>query len=64
MYELARRGARYAGLWPLAGEDREARGSGFVERGGFLLDEETAVAAGYRPCAICMPEEYRLWKER
>ena len=21
-----------------------------------------AVAAGYRPCAVCMPERYREWK--
>jgi methylphosphotriester-DNA--protein-cysteine methyltransferase len=30
----------------------------------FFLDERTARAAGYRPCAICMPEKYRAWKER
>ena len=28
----------------------------------FFLDEETAITAGYRPCAICMPEEYARWK--
>lgn len=28
----------------------------------FLTDEETAVAAEYRPCAVCMPEEHRRWK--
>ena len=35
-------------------------------RGGrhrvFFADEPTAVAAGYRPCAVCMPAEYRRWK--
>jgi len=30
----------------------------------FFLDERTARAAGYRPCAICMPEKYRAWKHR
>jgi methylphosphotriester-DNA--protein-cysteine methyltransferase len=30
----------------------------------FFLDERTARAAGYRPCAICMPEKYRAWKIR
>jgi hypothetical protein len=27
-----------------------------------FADEATAVAAGYRPCAICLPVEYRAWK--
>jgi hypothetical protein len=29
----------------------------------FFLDEETAIAAGYRPCAVCLPDRYRTWKE-
>jgi methylphosphotriester-DNA--protein-cysteine methyltransferase len=39
-----------------------------IERGGyvshrvFFADEATAVAAGYRPCARCLPERYRTWK--
>ncbi len=28
----------------------------------FFADEATAVAAGYRPCARCLPEAYRRWK--
>ena len=24
----------------------------------FFADEATAVAAGYRPCAVCLPREY------
>lgn len=28
----------------------------------FFENEETAIAAGYRPCAICMPQEYKIWK--
>jgi len=38
-----------------------ARG-GYVADRVFFADEVTAVAAGYRPCAICMPAEYRTWK--
>jgi hypothetical protein len=40
-----------------------------ISRGGYLrhrvffLDEATAVAAGYRPCAVCMAEEYAVWKK-
>jgi hypothetical protein len=29
----------------------------------FFPDEATAIAAGYRPCAACMPERYRAWKD-
>ncbi|NWD26729.1 metal-binding protein [Pseudomonas yamanorum] len=35
-----------------------ARG-GYVKNRVFFLDEATAIAAGYRPCAVCMPDEYR-----
>ncbi|HET8523233.1 MAG TPA: alpha-ketoglutarate-dependent dioxygenase AlkB [Thermomicrobiales bacterium] len=38
-----------------------ARG-GYVSNRVFFLDEATAIAAGYRPCAVCMPERYRVWK--
>ena len=31
---------------------------------GRLADEETATAAGYRPCASCLPERYGAWKAR
>ena len=30
----------------------------------FFIDEETAISAGYRPCAICMPEAYQAWKTK
>ena len=28
----------------------------------FFADEESAIAAGYRPCAKCLPEKYEIWK--
>jgi metal binding Ada-like protein len=28
----------------------------------FFADEPTAVAAGYRPCAVCLPAGYVAWK--
>jgi hypothetical protein len=40
-----------------------ARGA-YVKQRVFFLDEATAVAAGYRPCAVCLPERYAAWKER
>jgi hypothetical protein len=38
-----------------------ARG-GYVRHRVFFADEATAIAAGYRPCAVCLPERYVLWK--
>jgi len=40
-----------------------ARG-GYVAHRVFFRDEKTAIAAGYRPCAVCMPDEYARWKAR
>ena len=34
----------------------------YVAHRVFFADEPTAAAAGYRPCARCLPEEYRAWK--
>jgi methylated-DNA-[protein]-cysteine S-methyltransferase len=34
----------------------------YVRHRVFFADEATAVAAGYRPCAVCMPERYAQWK--
>lgn len=28
----------------------------------FFVDDGTATAAGYRPCAVCLPERYWRWK--
>ncbi|HEY5821697.1 MAG TPA: Ada metal-binding domain-containing protein [Propionibacteriaceae bacterium] len=34
----------------------------YVRHRVFFADEETAVAAGYRPCHDCLPEAYAVWK--
>ena len=34
----------------------------YVKHRVFFADEATAIAAGYRPCAVCMPDEYRAWR--
>jgi len=34
----------------------------YVKHRVFFADEATAIAAGYRPCANCRPDEYRVWK--
>jgi hypothetical protein len=38
-----------------------ARG-GYVAHRVFFRTEADAIAAGYRPCAICCPEAYARWK--
>lgn len=38
-----------------------ARG-GYVTQRVFFADEQSAVAAGYRPCAVCLPEAYARWR--
>ena len=35
----------------------------YVKYRVFFKDEETAISAGYRPCGVCMKEEYKKWKE-
>ena len=34
----------------------------YVRNRVFFADEQTAVTAGYRPCAVCLPNEYAQWK--
>ncbi|WP_369251480.1 metal-binding protein [Streptomyces sp. R41] len=38
-----------------------ARGR-YVRYRVFFADEGTAIAAGYRPCAVCLPAKYQRWK--
>lgn len=38
-----------------------ARG-GYVKHRVFFRDEATAIAAGYRPCAVCLPQRHAAWK--
>ena len=40
-----------------------ARG-GYVRHRVFFADEATAIAAGYRPCAICLPVAYAAWRRQ
>ena len=38
-----------------------ARG-GYVRHRVFFADEASAIAAEYRPCAVCLRDAYRWWK--
>jgi methylphosphotriester-DNA--protein-cysteine methyltransferase len=42
--------------------ERALNSGGYVDHRVFFADERTAVAAGYRPCAVCLPAAYLLWK--
>lgn len=46
-----------------AGAHRWIAKGHYVKQRVFFADEETAIAAGYRPCFGCMRDEYRRWKE-
>ncbi len=35
----------------------------YVKNRVFFADEKTAQNAGYRPCAVCMPQAYKDWKK-
>lgn len=41
-----------------------AMGGSYGQQRVFFADEKTAIAAGYRPCAKCMPDEYKAWKAK
>ncbi|CAM3337848.1 Ada metal-binding domain-containing protein [Occultella aeris] len=58
-----RRGRIYGRLDCPAALRAIARG-GYVRNRVFFADEATAIAAGYRPCGVCLRHEYSAWKER
>ena len=37
---------------------------GYVAHRVFFANEQAAIAAGYRPCGVCMREEYKKWKSQ
>ena len=53
---------RIFGRLDCAGAARWIAKGHYVRNRVFFADEATAVAAGYRPCARCLPEAYRAWK--
>ncbi|GIG69538.1 Ada metal-binding domain-containing protein [Phytomonospora endophytica] len=56
-----RRGRLYGRLDCPSAARAIARG-GYVRHRVFFADEATAVAAGFRPCAVCLPEKYARWR--
>ncbi len=58
-----RRGGLYGRL-DCAAASRAIAAGGYVKHRVFFADEATAIAAGYRPCAVCLPELYKLWRNQ
>jgi methylated-DNA-[protein]-cysteine S-methyltransferase len=58
------RGNRVYGRLDCTGARRWIARGHYVPQRVFFADEATAIAAGYRPCAGCMPDAYARWKGR
>jgi hypothetical protein len=58
-----RRGKLFGRLDCVAALRALSRG-GYVNQRVFFADQQTALAAGYRPCAVCLPEQYAVWARR
>ena len=39
------------------------QGNTYAKYRVFFKEEETAIAAGYRPCGTCMRQQYNEWKK-
>jgi methylphosphotriester-DNA--protein-cysteine methyltransferase len=58
----AHRGTRIYGRLDCPAALRAIARGGYVRSRVFFLNRAHARAAGYRPCAVCLPEEYAAWK--
>jgi hypothetical protein len=56
------RGSKLYGRLDCPTAQRALAAGGYVRHRVFFADETYAVAAGYRPCAACLPEAYKAWK--
>jgi methylphosphotriester-DNA--protein-cysteine methyltransferase len=41
-----------------------ARGNTYQKSRVFFADEAAAISAGYRPCAVCLRDAYRKWRQQ
>lgn len=56
------RGSRIYGRLDCPGALRAIARGGYVRNRVFFLDEPAAIAAGYRPCWLCLRAAYARWK--
>ncbi len=52
------------GTLTCAGAARWIAKGHYVKQRVFFADEQTAIAAGYRPCFECLREKYKKWKTK
>ncbi len=57
-----RKERRYGRLDCKAARRALDNGALYAQQRVFFADEATAIAAGYRPCGVCMKAEYAAWK--
>lgn len=55
---------RIYGRLDCAGAARWIAKGHYVRHRVFFADEATAIAAGYRACAQCLPDAYAAWRRR
>lgn len=58
------RGTRIYGRLDCPAALRAIARGGYVKYRVFFRDERHARAAGFRPCAVCLPEKYRQWRKK
>jgi hypothetical protein len=56
------RGSKIYGRLDCRAALRALADGGYAGQRVFFADETSAIAAGYRPCAVCLPEKYKVWK--
>jgi len=56
------RGSRIYGRLDCPGALRAIARGGYIRQRVFFLDAPTAIAAGYRPCWLCLRAGYRQWQ--
>jgi hypothetical protein len=52
------------GTLDCAGASRWIAKGFYVKQRVFFVDEQIAIAAGFRPCFECLREKYREWKAK
>jgi len=58
------RGSRIYGRLDCPAALRAIARGGYVAQRVFFLNERHARAAGYRPCGVCLPAKYKIWKRK